>query len=413
MTAELLERFLSTQNFDVRRTHNGRWIDQKCTLDELCFVADCIFDYVQETGKNTFKSPTIWKSDYAIEKVQLLFNKPDPTSQSVIDEYNKFFRQPMKMLSAAGVLSEKKNQKKRDENGNELVAIDLGIQFSVENIDVLEYLSTNNYNCHEFLCRYIEHTLKDSGLWDAFETFFQLQTRDAYYILKDRFFLFCKQNTPIRTKTEANRIFTKVLNPLCVKYRKKGTVRGNISSQNMTLSDLQYNRVNFRDKNKNKTTARRDAVSNTSEVFDYEVERAKKRVKRYNAIYNMNCSELTDLLSIAAQGIHIHHIFPKESFPSIATSYENLIAITPAQHLQNAHPGGNTRVVDRGYQYNLLVQKTDTIRKNINGLVGQPGFYSFDSYMNVLNTGLDTDIFSAINYGDYRNVLTSISVFYR
>ena len=37
-----------------------------------------------------------------------VFGKPDPTTDSVIDEYNKFFRQPMKMLAAAGVLKEEK-----------------------------------------------------------------------------------------------------------------------------------------------------------------------------------------------------------------------------------------------------------------------------------------------------------------
>ncbi len=32
-----------------------------------------------------------------------MFSKPDPTDKSTMDEYNKFFRQPLKMLAAAGV----------------------------------------------------------------------------------------------------------------------------------------------------------------------------------------------------------------------------------------------------------------------------------------------------------------------
>jgi hypothetical protein len=57
-----------------------------------------------------------------------MFSKPDPTDKSTMDEYNKFFRQPLKMLAAAGVLREdgKKNNT---------------IQFSVENEAVLDYLS--------------------------------------------------------------------------------------------------------------------------------------------------------------------------------------------------------------------------------------------------------------------------------
>jgi hypothetical protein len=96
MTPNLLLKFINGHNYDVRCTNNGRWIDQKCALDAVCFVADCIVDYIRNGGKQPFQSPDIWKSEYAIKNVQLWFGKPDPQKRSTTDEYNKFFRQPMK-----------------------------------------------------------------------------------------------------------------------------------------------------------------------------------------------------------------------------------------------------------------------------------------------------------------------------
>ena len=158
MTPNLLARFINSHTYDIRQSGNGRWIDQKCALDSVCFVADCILEYIRAGSVQPFQSPDIWKSEYAVANVQAFFGKPDPLIPSTMDEYNKFFRQPMKMLAAAGVLSEYKV-------GN-------AIQFSVSNLDVLEYIALRERNSYEFLCLYIEKTLTDSGLWDSFESFF-------------------------------------------------------------------------------------------------------------------------------------------------------------------------------------------------------------------------------------------------
>lgn len=52
MTNNLIKQFLDAHDYDVRRTHNGRWIDQKCIYDEVCFVSDCIVDYLLNGGMN-------------------------------------------------------------------------------------------------------------------------------------------------------------------------------------------------------------------------------------------------------------------------------------------------------------------------------------------------------------------------
>lgn len=38
---EFLDKFQAS-DFDVRVTHDARYVDQKCTPDIVCFIADCI-----------------------------------------------------------------------------------------------------------------------------------------------------------------------------------------------------------------------------------------------------------------------------------------------------------------------------------------------------------------------------------
>lgn len=399
MTTNLLEQFLNAHDYDIRKSRNGRWIDQKCTMDELCFVADCVVVYLQEGGKQPFQSPDIWHTDYAIENVQKLFSKPDPTDKSTMDEYNKFFRQPLKMLAAAGVLREdgKKNNT---------------IQFSVENEAVLDYLSLRERNCFDFLCSYITKTLKDSGLWDAFESFFDEQTKEQYNNVKEKFRQFCWDYTPINNQAEPNRIFTKVLNPLAVLFKKKGTVGGALSKKIITLEDIKYNRTNFRDKDKDKNVSRQQALvadKVQEDIYDYNVEKAKRRLRKFNDKFNNARSEILDSMSIGQQATHMHHIFPKHEFPVIADYVENLIALTAGQHLQKAHPAGNTQVIDRDYQYLCLISKTESIRKNLLDGIGEP-LYDFFLFMYVLDTGLRTDYFEALPENDFVQVASGIDI---
>lgn len=399
MTANLLEQFLNAHDYDIRKSRNGRWIDQKCTMDELCFVADCVVVYLQEGGKQPFQSPDIWHTPYAIENVQKLFSKPDPTDKSTIDEYNKFFRQPLKMLAAAGVLRE---------DGK----VNNTIQFSVENEAVLDYLSLRERNCFDFLCSYITKTLKDSGLWDAFESFFDEQTKEQYNSVKEKFRQFCWDNTPINNQAEPNRIFTKVLNPLAVLFKKRGTVGGAFSKKIITLEDIKYNRTNFRDKDKDKNVSRQQALVTEKvreDIYDYNVEKAKRRLRKYNDKFNNARSEILDSISIGQQATHMHHIFPKHEFPVIADYVENLIALTAGQHLQKAHPAGNTQVIDRDYQYTCLISKTESIRKNLLEGFGEP-LYEFSSFMFVLDTGLRTEFFKNLPENDFAQVVSGIDI---
>lgn len=403
MNNNLIRRFLEEQQYDVRVSGNGRWIDQKCAFDAVCFVADCIMDYIQNGGQQPFQSPDIWRSEYAITNVQNIFCKPDPLRRTTLDEYNKFFRQPMKMLAAAGVLHE---------DG----VVHNTIQFSIGNIDILRYIAIRERNAFDFLCLYIEKTLKDSGLWDDFETFFDEQTEDSLKELKARFVDFCIRYTQMNKKKEPSRIFTKVLNQLACKYHKKGTERGHLSSSMITYNKIMYNQTNWRDDatGKDKNIARGDyvIVAQTNDEYQYRVSRAIKYLRQFNDKYNEGQSEIIDRFSVGEKATHMHHIFPKSRFRIIAEYLENLIALTSGQHLQKAHPSGNTSVIDKDYQYTCLIAKTESIRKNIMDNHGEPVIYDFYDFMYVLDVGLQTDYFEALPLCDFNAVLTGIEFNY-
>lgn len=404
MTNDLLAKFLNAHNYDVRITGNGRWIDQKCALDAVCFVADCIVDYLRNVGKQPFQSPDIWRSYYAIKNVQLWFGKPDPLIRATIDEYNKFFRQPLKMLAAAGVLKEEG-------------VINNTIQFSVANIHVLEYIALRERNSFEFLCMYIEKTLRDSELWDAFESFFDEQSKESLDSLKNIFANFCIKFTPINTKVESNRIFIKVLNPLACKFHKKGTIKGRISKSIITYNMIMYNQPNWRDvaTGKDKNIARGEFTMVVAEDsrYEYRISRAMKNLKRFNDEFNNGNSEVVDRFSVGEKATHMHHIFPKNEFQEIAEYIENIIALTSGQHIQKAHPNGNTQIVDKDYQYLCLICKTESIRKNLTENKGEKIIYDFEDFMYVLDVGLKSDYFGHLPVNDYSSVVNGIEINYQ
>ena len=227
-----VEMFLEKHEYDIRKSHNGRWIDQKCAVDVVMLVADCILEYHRKITNQGFTVSDIWGMDYAVKQVVTIFGKPDPSSMAS-NEYDKYFGQPIKMLENACVLRSEKH-------GNRYT-------YLVNEENVLEFLCFNENNCLGFICLYIEKVLRDSGIYSYFEDFFRLQTKDAFVDLKTAYSQFIISNTPINGTTECGRIFTKVLNPLAFKYSKSGTEKGRISQFPITKGQLLYNQQNWRD----------------------------------------------------------------------------------------------------------------------------------------------------------------------
>lgn len=404
MTEKTIQDFLDKHDYDIRKTHNGRWIDQKCTMDVMCLVSDCIIEYVGKDIKKTFTVTDIWLSEYTVENVQQIFSKPNPSSKAS-NEYDKYFGQPIKLLDSAGVIHGEKRGK--------------GYVYSIVDYTLLEYISFRERNSYEFLCLYIEKVLKDSGIFHLFEYFFKMQMKDSFYELKDGYTQFIIRNTPINGKIECGRIFTKVLNPLACKYKKCGTERGHISKDIITQDMLLYNQRNWRDilSEKPKDMTREDYESTLQKpsncMTTYRINRAKRNLRRFNDIYRGGRTELQNekrhMLDLATQ---MHHIFPVSEYQEIADFLENIIALTPTQHFIYAHPDNNTQYIDRAYQYLCLIAKTGSIRENLLEKTDEPKIYDFYLFQTVLGVGLDTDEFYNIQENDFDAILNTIEKYY-
>lgn len=403
MDNKAIQKFLDEHDYDVRKTHNGRWIDQKCTMDVVCLVSDCIIEYTRNKSNKIFTVKDIWYSDYTVENVQQIFSKPNPTEKAS-NEYDKYFGQPIKLLDAAGIIHGEK--------------IGLGYTYSIINQELLEYISFRERNSYNFLCFYIEKVLKDSGIYRKFECFFQLQDKSSFKELKDSYTQFTINNTPINGATECGRIFTKVLNPLACKYKKRGTEKGHLSKDVITQDMIMYNQRNWRDilSEKPKDMTRGDyeitLPAPDASMTTYRINRAKRNLRRYNDLYRDGKTMLFDERHILDSATQIHHIFPASEFPMIADYLENLIALTPTQHLSYAHPNNNTQYVDKDYQYLCLVAKTGEIRDNLLGRTEGPIIYDFYMYQTMLNTGLNTEEFFEVQEMDFEGLLNTIEKYY-
>lgn len=404
MNNEVIQHFLNLHDYDITKTHNGRWIDQKCTMDVLCLVADCIIEYTRDDASKKFTVNDIWHSNYSVVNVQQIFSKPDPT-QKALSEYDKYFGQPIKLLDSAGVIHGEKN-------GN-------GYIYSIINIELLEYISFRERNSFNFLSLYIEKVLKDSGIYTMFETFFELQDKESFRKLKDAYCQFIIDNTPINGITECGRIFTKVLNPLACKYKKHGTERGYLSKDIITQDMIMYNQKNWRDikSEKPKDIPRSEHELETFKVDRdsmtiYRINRAKRNLRRFNDQYRNGKTEVFEERHINDPATQIHHIFPVSDYPTIADYLENLIALTPTQHLVNAHPNNNTQYIDKKYQYACLISKMGVIRDNLLQVNQEPIIYDFYSYQTVLCVGLETQDFFEIKDMDFDDVLNKIEQYY-
>lgn len=396
------EDFLNQYDYDVRKTGDARWIDQKCTYDVVSIIADCINEYVDTTNLEEFTASDIWHSDYARENVIAIFSKPDPELKAG-NEYDKYFGQPIKLLGYSKILNVRKEKNR--------------YYYSINNKEILDKIALRPMNALNFLYEYICKVLSDSGLMDDFLDFFRVQDKDTYKDVRDKFIQFTINNTNINGETECGRIFTKVINPLAFKLRKLGTEKGRISKNIITLNDLQYNRSNWRDElsGKDKSVTRTEheltnAQLQARALATYTVNKAKKAVRKFNDSVYGGVSEINQATE-TVNATQAHHIFAQSEYPSIADFVENLIMLTPNQHFSMAHPNNNTRYIDKDFQYICLIAKSTKIHDNLI-TSSEEKFYDFEDYKYVLNTGLETDDFSSIDYLDFAAVVDKIDYFY-
>lgn len=368
MNLEAMNLFLQQQQLDIRISNDARFMDQKCTPDVISTVAECIQNY----ENNIFCVKDIWRSEFASKTVVRFFQKPIPTDEGSSSEYDKFFGQPIKMLSYAGILKLVPEHKGRS------------TYYKIDNQELLDYIAVRDRNAYDFLVIYLTQVLSQSNILGLFDDFFVDQDSNSYDRLKVGFERYIIKHTPINTEVEVRRIFTKILNPLAVEHNKAGTRKGYYSKDNIRYEELLYNRLNFRDLNKPKDMPRTLFLMQQSPLIEseiYRVDKAKRQVKRYQG----SSSEIHP--NLIGEANHAHHIFPQSQYIELSDTLENLIVLTAEEHFEFAHRKSSTSSVSLGYQMICLLSKVGSLRK---ALKKKDNFYSLLTYFNMLEIGLNT-----------------------
>jgi len=371
--------YLNKLNLDLRKSNNGRFMDQKVTPDVLSFVADCIINFTSENIEKGFCARDIWEYEYFNKNIRMIFGKPPLKKETMENEYNKLAGQPIKTLEYANILETIKRGRKN--------------YFKIKNFELLEYISIKDKNAYLFLTIYLRKVLSDSGFIKYINEFIKKAlngqiTKENFNFLKEKYETFIIGNTKINGKTEVRRIFTKVLNVFSAENNTLGTIKGHLSNRNIYYQDLMYNRINFRDLEKEKGISRTEAKISKKdqkayeEYNDYLIRKAMNFIKK-----KYKESEIKDSFG-SGPAVYVHHIFPKNEFPEIAHYLENLIKLTSEQHYSYAHPKGNIRIIDKDYQLICLLAKSESIEKS---LIQGEFYYSKPSLIFVINTGLNLE----------------------
>lgn len=404
-----IQQFLNEHDYNLRKKRvNKRWIDQKCAFDVVSFLAECILEYTDEDNDRTFKRTDIWHSPFAINGVKYDFKKTDAETMTE-NEYDKFFGNSIGMLHYAGIL---KGRKAKKGQGKPYI-------YRVNNRELLEFISVRPKNALIFLQMYIKKVLLDSDIYAPFEEFFLKQDYESLVACRTSFKAFLQQYTGIRKPTEPNKIFIKVINPLANAENKKGYVGRTVSVGPITLADLGYQRDNWYDEylKKPKNVSRREHKegmpdSGLSVELEHRSTRGKNKVRNYNRDYNSAHSELNDDFYTDGS-VEIHHIFPKHEpeYYILVDKYENLIALTISQHRDHAHPNAHMREIVKEYQRACIIQKIETVKKDEEENGG--ALYSFESLVQVLSIGFNTDEFMKIADRDYDALKSLVEKYYK
>lgn len=373
----LIKEHLNSFNYDIRKHKNARFMDQKVTPDVLCIVADCVLQFAEEDADRKFTSKDIWKSEYAEQHVRSIFKKPSVTNKKATREYNKFFHQPLKMLAYAKILNEIRKGER--------------IHFQIKNLKLLKYISFKERNALNFIVLYLNKVFSDSNFLNKFKKFLDHSTRDNFDALKQSYEEFIIDNTPINGKLEVRRIFTKIINPMAYKRSTHGTKRGSFSKDVIGYAELMYNRENWRDIKKRRGETRKGYSERVGKMKiiqtpynKYKIAKAKEQIKKRHGVI----SEVKDEWA-NSEATQVHHIFPESRYPEIASHLENLILLTPTQHLGKAHPDNNTKKIDKAYQKKCLLSKSSSIQESVEEQ--NDGFYSKEDFIFVLNEGIDPE----------------------
>ena len=384
---EQINNFLEQFDFDIRKSKDARFVDQKCTPDIVCFMADCVLNMI--ATKPTFVINDIWETQYFIQNCRVVFNKPWANDKNAKNEYNKVLSQPLKLLAYSQILKVEK--------------IKGSLTFSVNNDEFLDYISRKDRNAYNFLYCYFTKVLSDSGFLKNLEEYKIEHCNDlnnARETLYEKYFRFISGNTPTRSRLDIKRMFHKILNIFAVEHNLPGS-KGKFI---MTFSETMYNKKNWRDVNKEKSITRQETLS--SQYFEkqkiinaYYVQKAIALIRKTHKE-----SEVNDQWG-NGEATQVHHIFSRAEFPELAHYVENLILLTATQHNTKAHPSNRTQQINKDYQLTCLLAKSDSIEKS---LKKGEFVYRKESFILVINTGLIVNLSDKLDFGTIKTELTKI-----
>lgn len=384
---EQINTFLAQFDLDIRKSRDARFVDQKCTPDIVCFMADCVLNMI--ATKPTFVINDIWETQYFIQNSRVVFNKPWANDKKAYNEYNKVLSQPLKLLAYARILNVQKV------NGS--------LTFSVNNEDLLDYISRKDRNAYNFLYCYFTKVLKDSGFLknlEEYKTNYPKDLNNARATLYDKYFRFIKGNTPTQSRLDIQRMFHKILNVFAVEHNIPGS-KGKFAT---TYSEMMYNKKNWRDVDKDKSVTRKEALSEEDNekqkvLNAYYVQKAIALIRKIHKE-----SEVKDQWGVG-EATQVHHIFSRAEFPELAHYVENLILLTATQHNTKAHPNNRTQQINKDYQLTCLLAKSDSIEKS---LKRNEFYYRKESFVYCINTGLEQDLKADLTFTQIKKELASI-----
>ncbi|GAV96899.1 hypothetical protein CS176_1129 [Corynebacterium glutamicum] len=354
-----------------------RWVDQKVTYDNLYLIARTVLVAVRDKGQ-WFDRFFLENSKSLQKEIERTYGKPAVNDLDARNEYDKFFGQPLNALAYAGILNTRMEKRTR--------------KYQVRDEELLNFIGSSSDRARQYLIKYLEQALKAQGFWPQMKQYLKSdQTDKDYRILKSNFQTFMLEHSLIGTRgskdprVEINRIFPKVVNPICFDRGALGSEHGRVMKTIPSNFDLIYNRPNFRDKKSGKPKhMARSAYASLLEQQSIKqpATSAMTSLMKKVRTYQKEVSEYYPANGMRAT--HVHHIFPKSKFSSISDVPENLIVLTPGQHLGEAHPNGNTQVVDLAVQKVLLFSKLQSIKNSVDA---GDGFYSYERFAKVLEEG--------------------------
>lgn len=392
MKKNFLQNYFHLLKYDLsEESFYSHAIDQKLLPDVISFIAETILKFSYGNLSKKFSIKEINKFTFFKEEFLNRFSKsPAPK------EIDKFVGQPLDLLFVTGVL-------KRSKVGGKKI-------YSINSLKMVEFLKSSDTNSLNFLIFHFLKLVNHMSIGDEIIKYVSNTSSNTQDLkkLKSSFKKFFFANTKISKDYEPPRKANKMINVLAYYYKSKGSKSG--VSKQIYLSDLQYNRPNFRDKYKDKSISRADynkliKLETGHKSYKNWIQRAKNEVKenKYSEVYqfknkieknknNYYKNKISSIFSKMEQrdkfGVHAHHIFPEHEYPDLASNKENIIYLNAQEHLQYIHTMGDTRVIDKEFQKILILAKLETIKDDVKNSIQT---YDLRDFIFTLNRGLETE----------------------